>query len=100
MRDIVDIPLDAALIQIGKGDPGKGREFILELAKRLEHARASHPHWAERTKENPLYPVQAIRGEVDELEHAIRYESPERQNYEAMDVVVTGAKVWLGDCKG
>lgn len=99
MRD-VDIPLDAALIQIGKGDLEKGRDFVLELAKRLEHARAAHPHWAERAKENPLYPVQAIRGEVDELEYAILHETPERQKDESMDVVTTGAKVWLGDCEG
>lgn len=98
MRDI-DIQLDAALMQLGKGDLEKGRDFVLELANRLERARATHPRWAERSQKNPFYPVEAIRGETNELEYAILNESPERQHDEALDVATTAARFWLGDYK-
>lgn len=73
---------------IGNGNPAKGKALCTQLAKRLMHARAKHD-WRGYT---PLRGVLAVRCEAGELEQAVRYESQERQQDEALDVLATAVR--------
>lgn len=75
------------------------KPLFAALADRLRHARAKHD-WPttdtdSRAKISALY---AIYGEWEELDQAIiRREGRAREKREALDVIVTAARVWLGD---
>lgn len=66
------------------------------IRARLVHARKEHPVFAE----SPLEGVDVIRGELDELEHAVRYESPGRQMDECLDVLATAVRHLLREYEG
>lgn len=58
---------------------------------RLSHARTKHPVFAY----DALRAVAVIRAELDELEYAVRHESAERQQDEALDVIATAVRFFL-----
>lgn len=66
------------------------------IRARLVHARKEHPVFAE----SALQGVDVIRGELDELDHAVRYESPGRQMDEVLDVLATGVRHLLREYEG
>lgn len=64
-----------------------------DIEERLRYARRVHPHHAD----DLLGSLAAIREEVDELEQAIRHETPERVRDEALDVAVTVIRLLEGE---
>ena len=66
------------------------------IRARLVHARKEHPVFAE----SPLQGVDVIRGELDELDHAVRYESPGRQMDEGLDVGATLVRWMMREYEG
>ena len=62
-----------------------GEAEIIAIAERLVHARSEHPLNGGSRRDS----VAAILDEVDELWDAYPEESEERQDDEALDVVIT-----------
>ena len=68
-------------------------EFFSAFKRGLALARKKHPDYAAGAADA----MNVIRCEVEELEFAIEHESEERQRAEAMDVVLTAARLWMGE---
>lgn len=68
-------------------------EFFSAFKKGLALARKKHPDYAAGAHDA----VDVIKCEVEELEHAVEHESEARQRAEAMDVVLTAARLWMGE---
>lgn len=66
------------------------------IRARLVHARSEHPVFAS----NALEAVSVIRDELDELEHAVRHESPGRQMDETLDLLATGVRNLMREYEG
>lgn len=75
---------------IGNGDYARGKALCTQIAKRLLEARAKHD-WQGYI---PLRAATVVCGEAAELEQAVRYESPERQHDEALDVLATAVRAY------
>ena len=70
------------------------KEAFTLLAARLEHARATHPVFAEYTHDA----VDVIRDEWRELHSAVHYgEGPQRVLDEALDVAATAMRLVMGE---
>ena len=70
-------------------------DFAREFLRALSKARRKHPDFAVGAADATI----VIKMEVEELDHAVAHESEERQEAEAMDVVVTAARLWMGEHK-
>ena len=68
-------------------------DTLLDVESRLRWARTKHPQYA-GTARDALF---VIRAELDELEQAVRYETPERVRDEALDVAATVLRLLEGD---
>lgn len=68
-------------------------DTLLDVESRLRWARTKHPQYAGTAREA----LAVIRGEVDELEQAVRHETPERVRDEALDVAATVLRLLEGD---
>ena len=69
----------------------QGRKCLEAIARRLVHARTAHPasEWSGRGEE---YGLEVIEGEVRELRIAVRLETPQRVEDEALDVLATAVR--------
>ena len=63
-------------------------ELFQKIEERLAHARNKHPVFAE----GKYHALGVIGEEFRELEHAVIYESDERQKDEALDVAITAIR--------
>jgi hypothetical protein len=70
-----------------------GKEEVIEIAQRLVHARHKHPDNGGSRRGSFI----AIDNEMDELFRAMHMETEDRQDDEALDVVVTGIRFRLGE---
>lgn len=68
-------------------------ETLFDVEARLRWARTKHPQYAGTARDA----LAVIRGEVDELEQAVRHETPERVRDEALDVAATVLRLLEGD---
>lgn len=68
-------------------------ETFRNIVSAYNRAIAKHPVFAE----NKEQAAAVIQEELDELKHAIRHESRERQKAEALDVMITALRFWLGE---
>ena len=66
------------------------------LARRLDHARAQHPIFAESNG----IAFTVIDDELDELFNAMLHEGPARIVDEALDVAATAMRLVMGEVKG
>lgn len=79
---------------LGKGDFRRGRELLDAVAERMDHARKKHPVFAE----GRFQALGVIHAEYREMEHAVtRDEGKGRERDEALDVVATCLRFWLGE---
>ena len=74
-----------ACLAFGNGDFRRGKNIILAIAERLNHAREKHPFFAEGQAEA----VGVIMAEAREMEHALEHETAERVIDESLDVIAT-----------
>ena len=68
-------------------------ETLFDVESRLRWARTKHPQYAGTARDALI----VIRAELDELEQAVRYETPERVRDEALDVAATVLRLLEGD---
>lgn len=81
---------------IGDGDVTKGEMLVKNIAARLAHARSKHA-WPDEA-DGKYRAVNVIYAEYTELERAIwDKEGREREQDEALDVIATAARFWLGE---
>lgn len=79
---------------LGNGDFRRGRNLLEALAGRMQHARKKHSRFAE----GKFQALGVIHAEYRELEHAVTSgEGKERERDEALDVVATCLRFWLGE---
>ncbi len=69
-------------------------QAFFKLAMRLGEARSKHPDWTGQDKD---WALAVIRAEFDELQHAVGFESRQRQIDEALDTAATCMRFILGD---
>ena len=114
LRDAVEMPYGMEMDfcrpagRVGAEEIPQGTEMDVEqelkplfaaLADRMLHARAEHdwPTTATDAKAK-MYALAAILGEWQELVEAVTDgQGRAREKDEALDVIVTAARVWLGD---
>lgn len=81
---------------IGDGDVTKGEMLVKNIASRLYHARRSHA-WPEEA-DGKFQALGVIHAEYLELEQAVEHgEGREREKDEALDVIATAARFWMGE---
>lgn len=81
---------------IGDGDVWKGEMLVKNIASRLYHARSSHA-WPEEA-DGKFQALGVIHAEYRELEQAVEHgEGREREKDEALDVIATAARFWMGE---
>lgn len=79
---------------IGDGDVWKGEMLVKNIASRLYHARRKHGVFAEGAP----HALGVIHAEYLELEQAVEHgEGREREKDEALDVIATAARFWMGE---
>ena len=84
------------LLLIGDGDIEKGLELVKAVAQRLAHARSKHK-WPDES-DGKFQALGVIHAEYRELEQAVEHgEGREREKDEALDVITTAARFWLGE---
>ena len=82
------------LAEIGDGDILHGIKLVNAIAERLRHARRKHGVFAEGAP----HALGVIHAEYRELEQAVEHgEGRERERDEALDVIATAARFWLGE---
>ena len=83
-----------SLAAIGDGDILCGIAFVNAIAERLRHARRKHEVFAEGAP----HALGVIHAEYRELEQAVEHgEGTEREKDEALDVIATAARFYLGE---
>ena len=65
------------------------------LKDRLEHARTKHPAW----DQGLYFALSVLMLEVNELKHAMDYETQARIRDEALDVAAVALRIAEGDWK-
>lgn len=84
------------LAEIGDGDILRGINLVNAVAERLRHARRSHAWPAEA--DGKFQALGVIHAEYLELEQVVEHgEGREREKDEALDVVATAARFWMGE---
>lgn len=84
------------LAEIGDGDILRGIKLVNAIAERLRHARSKHAWPAEA--DGKFQALGVIHAEYRELEQAIEHdEGREREKDEALDVIATAARFWMGE---
>lgn len=82
--------------EIGDGDIIGGFRLVNAIAERLRHARRSHA-WPDEAN-GKYQALGVIHAEYRELEQAVEHgEGREREKDEALDVITTAARFWLGE---
>lgn len=84
--------------QFGNGNIDKGKQILLEMAKRLNHARQKHPK-KEWQKMNVMQAFNALNEEKHEVCKAICHETEERMQSELLDVVAVAVRMWNEEYK-
>lgn len=64
-----------------------------QLEERLCEARLKHPHW----KGGDHFGLSVLRLELNELEHAMHFETRARVKDEALDVAAVALRIAAGD---
>lgn len=84
------------LLLIGDGNMEKGLELVKAFAQRLAHARHKHA-WPEEA-DGKFQALGVIHAEYLELEQVVEHgEGREREKDEALDVIATAARFWMGE---
>lgn len=65
------------------------------IAKHVDHAREKHPEWRKTAE----YALSVAELEYGELRHALHWESPKRQEEEALDMIAVLVRIIEGDHK-
>lgn len=81
----------ALITVLGNGNYLQGIKLLDEITGRLSRARKKHK-WHDSTPQNGL---EAITGELSELQYAVEHESPARHHDEALDVIATAIRFAL-----
>ena len=82
--------------EIGDGDIIGGFELVNAIAERLRHARRKHA-WPEEA-DGKYQALGVIHAEYKELEQAVEHgEGRAREEDEALDVITTAARFWIGE---
>lgn len=76
----------------GNGDTRRGKAVLTAIAQRLRHARTIH-EWPEDCH-NLAAAGEVVLSEVNELLHAISFETPARASEEALDVIATAVRLY------
>lgn len=76
---------------VGDGDPARGKALLTAFARRLLEARNRHP-WPDHCR-GPVEASRVVLDEARELVCAVDWQTPERAADEALDVMVTAARV-------
>lgn len=85
--------LDESIAYLGNGDWQAGKNRIVALAERLEHARSKHK-WGQNTECGGIKSaITALNGEITELMYAYDSESRQRQDDEALDVLAVAVRI-------
>lgn len=71
------------------------RDVIKELEERIAEARQKHPDWQGGIDCG----LSVLHLELNELEHAIRFEGYARAKDEALDVAAVAMRIAAGDWK-
>lgn len=80
-------------MSFGNGNSVRGVELVQAIAQRLDEAREKHPVYAWGKYQT----LEVIRGELLELEHAVKHETLERARDEALDVIATVIRFLNGE---
>ena len=82
--------------EIGDGDIIGGFRIVNAIAERLRHARRKHA-WPDEA-DGKFQALGVIHAEYRELEQAVEHgEGRAREKDEALDVIATAARFWLGE---
>lgn len=82
--------------EIGDGDIIGGFALVNAIAERLKHARRKHAWPADA--DGKFQALGVIHAEYLELEQAVEHgEGREREKDEALDVITTAARFWMGE---
>ena len=65
------------------------------ISKHVDHAREKHPEWRKTAE----YALSVADLEYGELRHALHWESPKRQEEEALDMIAVLVRIIEGDHK-
>lgn len=84
------------LLLIGDGNMEKGLELVKAFAQRLAYARHKHA-WPDEA-DGKFQALGVIHAEYLELEQAVEHgEGGEREKDEALNVIATAARFWMGE---
>lgn len=76
-------------------DSTRTKDFILfsKILDCLEHARKQHKWGKEHATNSPVKACEALVDEIEEWIKAIKYETPERQFDEALDIIAVAIRI-------
>lgn len=65
------------------------------IKEHVDHARAKHPNW----RKTAAYVLDVAGMEWQELQHAVKWETPRRQKEEALDLIAVLVRFVEGDAE-
>lgn len=93
MTDIAPLAPEDILIILGNGNMVAGSELLQKLAYGLAIARQKHKWGYDEEVDTWHRAEYALKDEVDEWVKAMCEETPQRQNAEALDVMIVAARI-------